>query len=295
MYCKHIPNSFNNLLAIIRITLKLNPFQDNFQVLKTIIRFSIRYNTAFFAFTLGALLLIPGLILEAYVAYHYIFTGIKYLVKGLITIITVFIGFQSLLLSLYLKRLKFRLQRMLRNIGAHIGKYSVILSEYADKVIAFEPDPHNYVILKKNIEMNGLSNVIALNIAAFDCDTYIEFATLSPIGRTAHSHINQIASHESVSDVTKNSRVIKVRAMTLDSVVDELDIDHNSYFVLKIDVEGAEIEVLRGVVHTLNKTITLVIETIYPRLPEVLSLLPSDLLCTLKGYPATLNLMCTKL
>jgi len=96
---------------------KLNPLRDGYRILKTIIRFALTYNPTFFAFTLGALLLIPGLTLGAYVAYHYFFTGIKYYVKGLIAIIMTLIGFQSLLLailSLYLKRMEFRLMKMVR-------------------------------------------------------------------------------------------------------------------------------------------------------------------------------------
>jgi len=96
---------------------KLNPLRDGYRILKTIIRFAVRYNPTFFAFTLGALLLIPGLILGAYVAYHYFFTGIKYYVKGLVAIITTLIGFQSLLLAiltLYLKRMEYRMIRLIK-------------------------------------------------------------------------------------------------------------------------------------------------------------------------------------
>ena len=95
---------------------KLNPLKDGYQILKTIVHLALRYNPTFFAFTLGALLLIPGLTLGAYVAYHYFFTGVKYYIKGLIAIIMTLIGFQSLLLailSLYLKRMELRLLKLL--------------------------------------------------------------------------------------------------------------------------------------------------------------------------------------
>ena len=91
--------------------------KHGFQIFREMIRLAWRYNPTFFIFTLGALLLIPGLVLGAYVAYHYFFTGIKYYVKGLIAIILTLTGFQSLLLailSLYLKRMEYRLQRQLR-------------------------------------------------------------------------------------------------------------------------------------------------------------------------------------
>jgi len=92
--------------------------KHGFQILREMIRLTWRYNPTFFIFTLGALLLIPGLILGAYVAYHYFFTGIKYYVKGLVAILLTLTGFQSLLLAiltLYLKRFELRLQRILRS------------------------------------------------------------------------------------------------------------------------------------------------------------------------------------
>jgi len=88
--------------------------KHGFQILKEMIRLTWRYNPTFLIFALGALLLIPGLTLGAYVAYHYFFTGIKYYVKGLVAIILTLTGFQSLLLAiltLYLKRMEYRLTR----------------------------------------------------------------------------------------------------------------------------------------------------------------------------------------
>ncbi len=75
------------------------------------VRLAWRYNPAFFIFALGALLLIPGLVLGAWVAYHYFFTGVKYYVKGLIAIILTLAGFQSLLMAvmaIYIKRVELR-------------------------------------------------------------------------------------------------------------------------------------------------------------------------------------------
>ena len=96
---------------------KLNPLRDGYRILKTIIKFALKYNPTFFALALGAFLLIPGLALGAYVMYHYFFTGIKYYVKGLVAIMLTLVGFQSLLLailSLYLKRMEYRLLRIIR-------------------------------------------------------------------------------------------------------------------------------------------------------------------------------------
>jgi len=79
-------------------------------------RDTTQYSLYFHRF-IGALLLIPGLILGAYVAYHYFFTGMKYYIKGLIAIMLTTVGFLSMLLAIlaiYLKRMEFRFMRMLR-------------------------------------------------------------------------------------------------------------------------------------------------------------------------------------
>lgn len=96
---------------------KLSPLRDGYRILNIIIKFALQHNPVFFAFMMGALLLIPGLTLGIWVAYHYFFTGIKYYVKGLIALILTIAGFNSLLLAilaLYLKRMETRLFRIFK-------------------------------------------------------------------------------------------------------------------------------------------------------------------------------------
>lgn len=95
------------------------------KIAKDIVRLTWRYNPAYFIFMLGALLLIPGLILGAFVAYHYFFTGIKYHVKGIIAIILTIAGFISLLMAImaiYTKRIEIRTQRKLEEIKNLVKK-----------------------------------------------------------------------------------------------------------------------------------------------------------------------------
>ena len=54
------------------------------------------------------------------------------------------------------------------DIGTHIGYYSLLaakLMENSGKVYAFEPEPYNYNILTKNIEINGYRNIIPIKKA----------------------------------------------------------------------------------------------------------------------------------
>lgn len=94
-----------------------------FQIARDIVKLMWRYNPAFFIFLAGSLTLLPGLVLGAWVAYHYLLFGIKYYVKGLIAIILTVAGFQSLLmavLTLYLKRMEIRLRKVVE-VTAHKG------------------------------------------------------------------------------------------------------------------------------------------------------------------------------
>ncbi|HIP56638.1 MAG TPA: glycosyltransferase [Ignisphaera aggregans] len=83
------------------------------------VRLAWQYNPVFFIASIGALLLIPGIALGIWVAYHYLFLGIKYYVKGLIALFLTLIGLQSLfiaILALYLKRMEFRIVKKLSSV-----------------------------------------------------------------------------------------------------------------------------------------------------------------------------------
>ena len=54
------------------------------------------------------------------------------------------------------------------DIGANIGYYTLIFAKLVGengKVFAFEPDPTNFALLKKNVEMNGYKNVVLVQRA----------------------------------------------------------------------------------------------------------------------------------
>ena len=93
--------------------------RHGFSIFGDMIKLAARYNPMFLLFLMGALLIIPGLVMGAYVGYWYIFYGIKYYLKGLIAIMLFLIGLQFLgmaVLSLYLKRMEFRLRRAMESL-----------------------------------------------------------------------------------------------------------------------------------------------------------------------------------
>jgi len=98
-----------------------------FKIALDILRLTWRYSPVFLIFAIGSLLLIPGLLLGAWVAYHYFFTGIKYYVRGIVAIVLAATGLLSLnsaLMALYVRRIELRVHRKLNEITKSIKKSS---------------------------------------------------------------------------------------------------------------------------------------------------------------------------
>lgn len=128
------------------------------------------------------------------------------------------------------------------DIGANTGLYSCLMADLVEQpVIAFEPHPGNARRLKENAELNGADVSVfecALADSAGDSELSI---TLDKIGSAGHS----LVSDEGLDRIT----VSKVRGD--DFIADE---GLPSPTVLKIDVEGAEYQVLRGLESTLSRS-----------------------------------------
>jgi FkbM family methyltransferase len=136
------------------------------------------------------------------------------------------------------------------DVGANVGWYTVIGSKLVGKngrVIAFEPEPENFAILKQNVIANGCDNVIleqkALSNVAGDITLYLDEANKG--------------KHSTVFD--SKGKVIKVEALRLD---DYLENRFKKVDFVKIDVEGAEPMVLEGMQRAIqsNPGIRLVVE-----------------------------------
>jgi FkbM family methyltransferase len=121
------------------------------------------------------------------------------------------------------------------DIGAHMGRYTIISSKRVGtngKVICMEADPNNFETLNHSIELNNLTNVIS-----FNCITYSKEMDIVDVNTYNRMHVN-----------------------TLDYLLHQNGI--NAVNWMKIDVEGAELEVLKGATNILSKSkdIALLIE-----------------------------------
>ena len=137
------------------------------------------------------------------------------------------------------------------DIGANIGYYTLLASHLVGeegRVFAFEPDPNNYELLLKNIEINGYRNVIPVKSAVF-----------SKSGRMKlFLDKNNLGGHSlSEANVDKSS-FITVEAVRLDDFFKNIDVKID---VVKMDVQGLEMHVLEGMTDSVNQNANLKIIT----------------------------------
>jgi len=118
------------------------------------------------------------------------------------------------------------------DIGANVGYYSLMaarLSEPNGKVVAFEPLPRNIAYIHKHIAINKLGQRIKVIEAAVSDKNGKAFFNLS--SSTSKGHI-------------AGEGELEVRTVSLDELVESGAIPTPD--VMKIDVEGAEADVLLG-------------------------------------------------
>jgi len=139
--------------------------------------------------------------------------------------------------------------------GAHVGQYALLASGQvgaAGRVIAFEPHPVLGEVLRRNVRRAGCANVTVSPLA------------LGKAGGSAslvlHPSANPGASSLRPDGVTAHHRRAPVTVAALDDCLDSEGVAKVD--VLKLDVEGAELDVIEGAQRTLaaNPGIVLVVE-----------------------------------
>lgn len=125
------------------------------------------------------------------------------------------------------------------DIGAHVGHYALRAAKRCDKVIAVEANPVTAARLRENIELNDLTNVEIFNVAAWDSDAVLTVSS-------QHGH-----DHDGTDNVIGkgDATAHQVRAVRLDEL---LLSDTGRIDVIKIDVEGADLHVIRGLSNLLD-------------------------------------------
>ncbi len=137
------------------------------------------------------------------------------------------------------------------DVGAYIGYYTLIAAKIVGdkgKVFVFEPDPNNYELLLKNIQINSYQNVVAVNKAVSNQAGKGELF-LSSENRGDHRIYNSLDSRPA----------IEIELISLDEFFknQEHPID-----LIKMDIQGAEMAALLGMNKILerNPNLKMIIE-----------------------------------
>jgi FkbM family methyltransferase len=133
------------------------------------------------------------------------------------------------------------------DVGANIGITATIAGLLVSPglVLALEPVPEAFAYLSENISNSGLTNVQCFNMAAA--------STEGEVNLVFHPGHNFAAfvGYDDVLDRYTGYAETTIRAVSLDQLVQEQGLDHVDF--IKIDVEGYELEVLRGATRLLEE------------------------------------------
>lgn len=130
--------------------------------------------------------------------------------------------------------------RVLWDVGANIGLYSwLFLSSNPDNAaVLFEPDPDNLLLIDRTIEDNRLDRATVRRCAVSDNEGKGAFTVDVATGHTGHL----------VTSLASAGGTIEVPLVTLDQVARDIPPPD----IIKIDVEGAEPQVVAGATVLLN-------------------------------------------
>lgn len=128
------------------------------------------------------------------------------------------------------------------DIGANVGHHSLYMAPFADQVISFEPFPPLQAQIQEKMALNNLANVTLVPFGLGDKDEVLDYHP----GPEGNSGTGSFVS----DDNGRNAPPVKLQIKRGDSVLEQLGV--GKVDLIKIDVEGFEPAVLRGLAHRIQ-------------------------------------------
>jgi len=156
------------------------------------------------------------------------------------------------------------------DIGANVGFYSLLISRAvgpSGKVYAFEPIPEIFARLKEHIALNNATNVIPVPIALSDEKGKAKMSVKGG-GSSFFRHLSD--------------EFVEVQVERLDDFVEREGIERVD--AIKIDVEGAELKVIRGADKTIRRDKPILMVEIQAATLQAAGTTPEELFETIVGY-----------
>ena len=149
--------------------------------------------------------------------------------------------------NLYDKKFEVENGDFIFDVGSSIGWYALKMSKKVGekgKVIAIEPDPNNFYYLKKNLELNNLTNVMPLNLGAW--------SNKGKLKLVCDKYASLLYNTLTISELKEEKECILINVDTIDNIVRDLNLEKVD--LIKMDIEGAELEAIKGANNLLLKS-----------------------------------------
>lgn len=177
---------------------------------------------------------------------------LKIFVRKILKIFNLRISYYRNLNERYLKIIKSEGINVIYDIGANSGQFtmSVLDSGYKGKIISFEPISNIHIKLKKNAKK--FNNWIVHEPVAVG--EKCKKVTINVAGNSAQSSsiLKMGDTHKESAPKSKYIGVEEVKLITLDSIFYDYHMKGNKY-LLKIDAQGYEEQVLNGAINCINE------------------------------------------
>lgn len=153
------------------------------------------------------------------------------------------------------------------DVGAYVGIFSLLAAERVGStgcVYAFEPVSRNYERLMRNLKLNQAENVKAYNFGLSDKNETLHFNV--PRENPAEATLYESAVSEISKSIKMQKDVVESSLKPFDQFYMEEGL--NKVDIVKIDVEGAELKVLKGMENILKSNDLMLFIEIFPPLIE---------------------------
>lgn len=143
------------------------------------------------------------------------------------------------------------------DLGANEGYYTLKLKQNNPKckVIAVEPNPLAFEVLEKNVKSNKLNDVILINKAVCNKNGKMTLEIVENVSAIGGKDLGIMNRPWLKREMVKK---IKVDCITLSKLLQEYKVDKVD--ILKLDVEGMELEILKSSKNLLNRIHKIVVE-----------------------------------
>lgn len=137
------------------------------------------------------------------------------------------------------------------DIGACLGEYCIWLGRKGKKCIAFEPVIYSYEMIEKNIELNNLQEKVKVYNYGLGMEYSVEYFKMDETNPGSNRKVAE-----------PGDKTEKFEIYSLDEKYETLGLLPTNRILIKIDIEGMELEMLNGAQKFLNefKNIVLIVE-----------------------------------